>query len=183
MHWHYPSPEKGGCERLVSLPVTGHHSLELCLGKMAQGPALGAPGRAQAHRTCSPKATWGGAGAVQHVSIGVAFSLASPQPLPSTHTQRLWPSSGRKPAGEGKSTSGEEAWPPPASTQQIAVCLSSLLFRMPVPVRPAWNLESHRAQPIHKPLPALKSVEDSGVGQPVPSSLAEEPLRQHLAAG
>lgn len=151
-HWHYPSPGKGGCERLLSLPLTGHHSLELCLGKMAPGAGPGRPRKSPGPQDLQSEGHVGrrwGSPARKH--WGAFLSGLPPAPPLHTHTKPL-----AKPRTEASRRGQVDLWggslAPPASTQEIAVCLSSLLFRMPVPVRPAWNLESHRAQPIHKPL-------------------------------
>lgn len=76
-------------------------------------------------------------------------SLASPSPSHTPHT---------KPLAKRRTDASRQGSLPPAKragpscfNQQSPERLSSLLLRM-CPVRPAWDLESHRALPTHRPL-------------------------------
>lgn len=103
-----------------------------------------------------------------------------PKPLPTPHTQSLWPSPGQMTARQGSLPPAKRAGPS-CFNQQSPERLSSLLLRM-CPVRPAWDLESHRARPTHRPLLLLVQWKPRAWDSWTPS-LVKEPLRQHLVAG
>ena len=78
---------------------------------------------------------------------GVSLASLSPSPHP---THKAFSQAQDRCLQTGKSTSKEEGRP--LLLQPAKPCASvSLLLRM-CPERPAWDLESHRAQPTHRPL-------------------------------
>lgn len=100
-----------------------------------------------------PKGQVGGAGrpdthTLQGAGWGVV-SLASPSPSHAPHTNPL--AKPRTDANRQGSLPPAKRAGPSCFNQQSPEGLSSLLLRM-CPVRPAWDLESHRARPTHRPL-------------------------------
>lgn len=150
---HDLSSEKwGGVGGWNYWPLSGHCSLELCLSETAQA-LRGDPRKSLDPQNLWPKGQVGGAGrpdtqTLQGAGWGVV-SLASPSPSHAPHTNPL--AKPRTDANRQGSLPPAKRAGPSCFNQQSPERLSSLLLRM-CPGRPAWDLESHRARPTHRPL-------------------------------